>query len=180
MDTTLNKIREHIPCRTSWEKLLASLGKTKADDEPISFRYLLDTLGIEDAVWCIRTITHKEQCLFLADVLELMLPEWEKYRDDPAPGQCIQAIRDHEQGLISDAELQAAAAAAYAVVNASTIPVVTYVVDTVFDRGNYDEMVYHIIYNATRRDYVRNSKGDRVLNKWQEIEAFFIKHFVEE
>jgi len=35
MKTTLNKIREHNPCRESWEMLLSSLNKTKADDEPI-------------------------------------------------------------------------------------------------------------------------------------------------
>ena len=33
--TTLSAIRKHRPCHYGWEKLLASLGKTKADNEPL-------------------------------------------------------------------------------------------------------------------------------------------------
>ena len=33
--TTLNKIRAHGPCPEGWTKLLNTLGKTKADDEPL-------------------------------------------------------------------------------------------------------------------------------------------------
>ena len=34
--TTLNKIRDYGPCVDGWKKLLDNLGKTKADDEPLS------------------------------------------------------------------------------------------------------------------------------------------------
>ncbi len=34
--TTLNKIRAHSPCADGWAKLLRHLGKTQADDEPVS------------------------------------------------------------------------------------------------------------------------------------------------
>ncbi len=78
MNTTLNKIRECGPCKPSWEKLLAALGKTQADDELISFRYLLDTLGIDDAAWCLRTLTYKEQSPIVVDLLELEIPAAEK------------------------------------------------------------------------------------------------------
>lgn len=50
--TTLNRIREHQPCRQGWEKLLAHLGKTKADDEPLAFATILESNGIDDALWC--------------------------------------------------------------------------------------------------------------------------------
>ena len=56
MKTTLNKIREHNPCTNGWEKLLSYLGKTKADDEPLSLLTILDSNGIDDALWCLRAV----------------------------------------------------------------------------------------------------------------------------
>ena len=52
--TTLNKIRKHSPCADGWEKLLKSLGKNKADDEPLSLMTVLESNGLEDALWCLR------------------------------------------------------------------------------------------------------------------------------
>ena len=62
--TTLNKIREHSPCREGWEKLLTSLGKTKADDEPLSFKTILDSNGLDDAIWALRSIDAPEVRIF--------------------------------------------------------------------------------------------------------------------
>lgn len=56
MKTTLNQIREHSPCAEGWEKLLRTLGKTKADDEPVSITQVLDSNGLEDALWCLRAV----------------------------------------------------------------------------------------------------------------------------
>jgi hypothetical protein len=36
MKTTLNKIKEHLPCEDGWKKLLIFLNKTEADDEELS------------------------------------------------------------------------------------------------------------------------------------------------
>ena len=52
--TTLNRIREHSPCAEGWEKLLKHLGKTKADDEPLPFSVILESNGLDDALWCCR------------------------------------------------------------------------------------------------------------------------------
>lgn len=52
--TTLNEIREHVPRRKGWEKLLARLGKTKADDEPLHLLTILESNGLDDALWCLR------------------------------------------------------------------------------------------------------------------------------
>ena len=52
--TTLNEIRELSPCRKGWEKLLAHLGKAKADDEPLHILTILESNGIDDALWCLR------------------------------------------------------------------------------------------------------------------------------
>ena len=56
MKTTLNKIREHSPCTDGWEKLLKHLGKTQADDEPLSILTILDSNGLNDAIWCLRAV----------------------------------------------------------------------------------------------------------------------------
>jgi len=56
MKTTLNKIRDHAPCRDGWEKLLKHLGKTKADDEPLSLLTILESNGLDDALWCLRAV----------------------------------------------------------------------------------------------------------------------------
>ena len=56
MYTTLNKIRQRHPCTDGWEKLLRHLGKTAADDEPLSIMTVLESNGIEDTIWCLRAV----------------------------------------------------------------------------------------------------------------------------
>ena len=56
MKTTLNKIRKYEPCAAGWQKLLTYLGKTKADDEPLSLLTILDSNGLDDALWCLRAV----------------------------------------------------------------------------------------------------------------------------
>lgn len=62
--TTLNKIREHSPCCEGWRRLLTYLGKTNADDEPLSFKSILDSNGLDDAIWALRSIDVPEVRLF--------------------------------------------------------------------------------------------------------------------
>jgi len=61
MKTTLNKIRAHGPCAEGWEKLLKHLGKTKADDEPLSILAILDSNGLDDAIWCMKAIEGRDK-----------------------------------------------------------------------------------------------------------------------
>ena len=65
--TTLNKIRSHQPCANGWKKLLAHLGKTEADDEPLPFATILESNGLDDALWCCRAAPEhdKEWRLFV-------------------------------------------------------------------------------------------------------------------
>jgi hypothetical protein len=55
--TTLNSIRAHHPCAEGWQKLLRHLGKVHADDEPLSILTILDSNGLDDALWCLRAVT---------------------------------------------------------------------------------------------------------------------------
>ena len=57
METTLNAIRLKGPCSQGWKKLLTNLGKTAADDEPLSLITILDSNGPDDALWCLRAVT---------------------------------------------------------------------------------------------------------------------------
>ena len=67
MKTTLNKIREKSPCQEGWEKLLKHLGKTKADDEPLSLLTILDSNGLDDALWCLRAVDgYKKEIMLFA------------------------------------------------------------------------------------------------------------------
>ena len=52
--TTLNRIRDHKPCADGWTKLLKHLGKTQADDEPLPFATILESNGLDAALWCCR------------------------------------------------------------------------------------------------------------------------------
>ena len=52
--TTLNQIRVHSPCSDGWSKLLGTLGKTTADDEPLSLLTILNSNGPEGALWCAK------------------------------------------------------------------------------------------------------------------------------
>ena len=61
MKTTLNKIRKHSPCTDGWKKLLTYLGKTEADDEEISILTILDSNGLQDALWCLRAVEGKDR-----------------------------------------------------------------------------------------------------------------------
>ena len=56
MFTTLNKIRAFKPCEDGWKKLLKHLSKTKADDEQLSIITILDSNGMNDALWCLRAV----------------------------------------------------------------------------------------------------------------------------
>lgn len=53
--TTLNQIRSHSPCADGWAKLLKHLNKTGPDDKPLSLLTVLNSNGLDDAIWCLRT-----------------------------------------------------------------------------------------------------------------------------
>jgi hypothetical protein len=117
MDTTLNQIRQHDPCTDGWAKLLAHLGKTKADNEPLSLLTILESNGIEDAIWALRYVEGHDQKIrhFAADCAEYTLHIYESaYPGDTRPRQAIQAARDFADGTITAAARAAACDAAWA------------------------------------------------------------------
>ena len=57
MKTTLNAIRACGPCSEGWKKLLKNLGKTAADDDLLSLITIIDSNGLDDALWCLRAVS---------------------------------------------------------------------------------------------------------------------------
>jgi hypothetical protein len=108
--TTLNKIREHNPCKAGWQMLLTSLGKASADDEPLAFMTILDSNGLDDALWCLRSAPeyNKDWRLFAdwcaRQVQDLMT--------DQRSLDTLDVPERYAHGQATDAELAAARAAA--------------------------------------------------------------------
>jgi hypothetical protein len=112
MKTTLNAIRAHSPCENGCRKLLRHLGKTQADDEPLSIATILDSNGLDHALWCLRAVPNcnREARLFAVwcarQVQHLMA--------DPSSIAALDVAERHAHGQATDAELAAARDAARA------------------------------------------------------------------
>lgn len=110
MKTTLNIIREYDPCTDGWARLLRNLGKTQSDDEPLTLCTILDSNGLDDALWCLRAVTGHDRAIRLyavacaRDVQHLMT--------DPRSLAVLDVAERHAHGNATDAELTAARAAA--------------------------------------------------------------------
>ena len=61
MYTTLNKIKKCRPCLGGWIKLLRHLGKTGPDDEPLSITTVLESNGLDDALWALRVLKWRDR-----------------------------------------------------------------------------------------------------------------------
>jgi hypothetical protein len=105
--TTLNKIRSQSPCTEGWAKLLKHLNKTAADDEPLSLLTVLDSNGLIDAIWCLRTEPTPERtqrfALSVARRVEHL---------HPAVKACNDVTERYVNGTATKAEIDAAEAAA--------------------------------------------------------------------
>lgn len=118
--TTLNAIRAQHPCEDGWKRLLRHLDKTKADDEPLPLVTILDSNGVDDALWCLRAVEgfDKEKRLFAVwcarQVQHLM-------KDDRGVA-AVDVAERFANGLASQEELEAAWAAADAAARAVHLP----------------------------------------------------------
>ena len=112
--TTLNKIKAAHPCKGSWQKLRAHLGKTEADDAPLSFQTILESNGLDDAIWCLRTHSDDTKVrLFNCDIAEHVLHIYQaQFPDDDRPEKAITASRAFARGEVDKNELSAARDAA--------------------------------------------------------------------
>lgn len=108
MKTTLNQILAKHPCVDGWEELLAHLGKVKADDEPLAIITILDSNGLDDALWALRAVEGKdcEIRLMACDFAESVLGLFEKkHPDDNRPREAIEVVRKFAKGEATKAEM---------------------------------------------------------------------------
>ena len=121
--TTLNKIRACDPCKGGWETLLSSLGKTNPDNEPLSLISILESNGLDDALWCTRTVfdQHRDKIVqYAIRCAENVLHIFENaVQDKQAPRLATQAAKDYLEGKNTKANLDAAVAAAAAATRAA-------------------------------------------------------------
>jgi hypothetical protein len=112
--TTLRAIRAASPCEAGWTKLLRHLGKTGADDEPLLLLTVLQSNGLEDALWVLDSTECAPRLArhFAAWCAEQVLPIFEAARPgDIRPREAIAVARDD---AATDQDRDAARDAAWA------------------------------------------------------------------
>ena len=113
--TTLAALAAHNPCKPGRDRLLAGLGKTEADDEPLALVKVLEICGLQDALWCIDHVWHDKlrmrlACRFVREVAHLM-PQGSR--------DALEVVERYAEGGASEDALKEAAAATATPVYAS-------------------------------------------------------------
>jgi hypothetical protein len=108
--TTLRQIRQHNPCSEGWRTLLSSLGKTGADDDPLPLVTILQSNGLDDALWCLRTVAgyDKEITRFALACAQ----EVKHLMTDQRSLDALDAVERHLESPLSREELDRVLAAA--------------------------------------------------------------------
>jgi len=112
LTTTTARIDACNPCKGRRDRAAQLLGITEPSDEPISYEQLLDTLGLDDALWC---------CQAEPD----LAPIWRRYAvwcarqvqglmTDQCSIDALDVTERHANGQATDEELGAAGDAAEA------------------------------------------------------------------
>lgn len=110
MYTTLNKIREHGPCEDGWITLLKSLNKTKPDDEPVAISYIIESNGLDNAVWCLRAVEGHDKEIRLFSVF--CARQVEHLLTDEISSKAIDTAERYANGEATEDELSEAYSAA--------------------------------------------------------------------
>ena len=122
MKTTFREILKYKPCKRGFAKLCNNLLETNFPEDPeswsdlqlddeqlnreVTILQILESNGVKDTFWALRTQEYKDYCLIAADVAESVLHIFEdKYPDDERPRKAIESIREWHSGKISIQEL---------------------------------------------------------------------------
>jgi len=114
--TTLRQIRQHNPCKEGWRTLLTFLGKTEADDEPLPLTAILQSNGLDDALWCLRTLEGHDK-----EIIRFVLACVQEVRHlmtDQRSLNALDAVARHLESPLSKQELDVVLAAAEAAAEA--------------------------------------------------------------
>lgn len=120
--TTKTLLRKHHACAERY-KYFFSHHPPIRNDEPIPLVNVLDTNGLDDALWCLRATTAPcDKCarLLAADFAEHVLHLFEnKFPGNDRPRRAIETARAFARGEATSEELRAAYGAAHAATNAA-------------------------------------------------------------
>jgi hypothetical protein len=125
MKTTLNQIRACSPCGldprqiplTGFCKLRAAMGKGFDPEAPITITQILDSNGLDDALWCLQAVQGYEREKRLYAVKQAR--KVQHLNTDPRVEAALKAAEDFANGLIGITALAAALAAAGAAARAA-------------------------------------------------------------
>ena len=99
------------------KKLLTYLGKTEADDEEISILTILDSNGLQDAIWCLRAVEGYDREIRLYAVW--CARQVQHLMADQRSLDALDVAERYANGEATDAELAAARDAALDAVRAA-------------------------------------------------------------
>ena len=110
--TTLARIKAAAPCADSWQRALRKAGGLRkyGADTPITVRQIIEAMGLDDALWCLRTMPeHDARWRLLAVRYARRVQHLMK---DPRSVAALDVAERHALGTATDAELSDASAAA--------------------------------------------------------------------
>ena len=112
LTTTTARIDACNPCDERRDQAAWLLGITEPSDDPISYAHLLDTLGLDDALWCCRAEPHlaaiwRRYAVWCARQVQHLMT-------DERSLNALNVAERHANGQATDKELAAASAAASA------------------------------------------------------------------
>ena len=111
MTTTLNKIRDHSPCKDGWKRLLKYLNKTEEDDEELKIETIIKSNGVDDAIWCLSTVDGYDKEIHLFAIF--CARQVQHLMKDSRSIKALDVAEDYINGKVTREELVEADYAAY-------------------------------------------------------------------
>ncbi len=111
--TNIARIRAAGPCEVGYKKLVKSLGGVHkyGEDTPITIRQIVESNGLDDALWCLCTMPeHNARWRLLA---VRYARRAQRLMTDPRGVEAVDVAERHARGMAADEELASAWATAY-------------------------------------------------------------------
>ena len=124
MTTTLNRIWACNPCDEGKERALRTAGKDAPDDEPITYQQIVESVGLDDALWCCRAEPQYDRKWRLFAVW--CARQVQHLISDQRSLDALDVAERYANGEATDEELAAARDAARAAARAAALAVASY------------------------------------------------------
>src|SRR3990167_8105939 len=124
LHTTFSRLFGAGACTIGYRRLARSLGgiRVYGKDAPIPLSHIVESNGLQDALWCLRAVVPGEEAealrvsrLLALECAERVLPVYERqYPNDPRVRDCLAITHRFLTGDATKEELRLARRAAYA------------------------------------------------------------------